>query len=223
MRQCLVLTGVVAVAAAGCNFESGGGSGGATEAAATAGASAPGATAGEATAATAGEATDTATGEAADEAVSYCHGFQAVAAAPFLSLYILGGEMLADGVLWPLECGPDGQWMFGLYPSLGGWDPMGDDVTFDVAVDVEGFNTDEAGHFFSGEVGYHIGCEEPFASHLGVTPVYPPDSVTDLEQLDGKAAEVRVTVLAGGKTLVVEATATLSAPSDAVVQGCPSP
>lgn len=222
MRQFLVMTGV-AFAAAGCNFESSGGSAGATESAATVGESSPGATEGGGSAATAGEGTGSATSESMDVGVSYCHGFQAVAEAPFLSMYVLGGEMLANGVLWPLECGPDGQWMFGLYPSLGGWDPMGKDVTFAVEVDVEGFNTDEAGHFFSEEVAYHIGCEEPFAGHLGVTPVYPPDSVTDLVQLDGKAADVRVTVLAGGKQLVSAATVTLSAPSDVVLQGCAPP
>lgn len=220
MRRFLMMTGV-AIAAAGCNFESGGASAGATDtdaamdADATSGATAP--------SDTAGETTGPGTGETGEVAANYCHGFQAVAEAPFLSLYILGGEVLEDGALWPIECGSEGQWMFGLYPSLGGWDPMASDVTFMVEVDVEGFNTDEAGHFFSGAVDYHIGCEDPFAGLLGVAPVFPPDSVTELMQLDGRTAEVRVTVLAGAMELTAEASVTLSAPSDVVLQGCPSP
>lgn len=183
-----------------------------------------GTTSGDATAAATAPAATTAeaptTGAA--EPVGYCHGFQLGAEAPFLSLYILGGEELADGTLWPIECSPEGEWMFGLYPSLGGWDPMMDEVTLAVEVDVAGHNIGPAGHFFSADVGYYVGCDAMHGGALGVAPVKPPVEPSDLAQLDGLAAEVRVTVLAGGTELAVEATVTLSAPGDLLLMGCTS-
>lgn len=152
--------------------------------------------------------------------VGYCHGFQLAAEAPYLSLYVLGGEELADGVHWPLECAPMGGWMFGLYPSLGGWDPMTNEVTLKVEVDVAGHNIGPAEQFFSAEVKYYIGCGEAHAAALGVMPVVPPLAAADLAQLDGLPAKVRVTVLADGKELMVEAMVTLSAPGDVLLMGC---
>ncbi|WAS94481.1 hypothetical protein [Nannocystis punicea] len=210
MRQ-MLLTTWVAMAAAGCHFESGGVTAGATDSEAS-------------DETTAGSATETgpAPGATSELAVSYCHGFQAAAEAPFLSLYIVGGEALTDGEAWPIECN-EGRWMFGIYPSLGGWDPKADEVKFTVAVEVDGFNLDGAGHFFRDEVDYHIGCDDPWAGLIGVAPVYLPEGVTDPEQLDGKPAKILVTVLAGGMELRAEAAVTLSAPRDVLLQGCTSP
>jgi hypothetical protein len=219
MRQ-MLLTTWVAMAAAGCNFESGGVTAGATDSAA-AGETTAGEAAGEATGTTVG-ATGSATGATSELAVSYCHGFQVAAEAPFLSLYIVGGEVLSDGAAWPIECS-EGRWMFGIYPSLGGWDPKADEVKFTVEVDVDGFDLDGAGHFFSDEVDYHIGCDDPWAGLIGVAPVYLPESVTDPGQLDGKQAKILVTVLAGDMELRAEAAVTLSAPRDVLLQGCTSP
>jgi hypothetical protein len=151
---------------------------------------------------------------------TYCHGFEVDADAPFLSTYILGGESLVDGAFWPLECGAQGLWMFGIYPSLGGWDPMSPDVTFTIEVDVEGYNNNPDGHFFSGEVGYYIGCEDVLGGVLGVAPVFPPDELADLSVLDGLPAKVRVIVLADGDPITVEAMVTLQAPADLVMMGC---
>ncbi|SFD66921.1 hypothetical protein SAMN02745121_01041 [Nannocystis exedens] len=222
MRQ-IVLTTWVAVAAAGCNFDSGGMTAPATDSTAAPGdtEATAGATDDEGTSTTVG-ATGSATGPTTEVAVSYCHGFQVAAEAPFLSLYIVGGEVLTDGAAWPIEC-DEGRWMFGLYPSLGGWDPHSSQVKFTVEVDVEGYDPGDAGHFFSDEVDYHIGCEDPWAGLIGVAPVYLPEGVSDPAQLDGKPAEVRVTVLAGDMELRAEASVTLSAPRDVLLQGCTSP
>lgn len=154
------------------------------------------------------------------EPVDYCHGFQVEGDAPFLTMYALGGGELVDGTVWPLECGAQGLWMFGLYPSLGGWDPMADTVTLMVEVDVEGYNTNPAGHFFSGEVYYYIGCEDVLGGVLGVAPVLPPDDLADLAVLDGLPAQVRASVVADGVDLTVDVTVTLSAPGDLVLMGC---
>lgn len=211
------------LATTACNPQGGEPSGSATDSTGTAtggttGGTTTGATTGPAT--SAGTAELPTTGMTTGASVNYCHGFQVGAEAPFLSMYILGGEVLEDGMLWPLECGGQGSWMFGLYPSLGGWDPQSDAVTFAVEVDVEGYNDNPAGHFFSGEVGYYIGCEDVLGGVLGVAPVFPPDELADLSVLDGLPAQVRVTVLADGVALTAEASVTLSAPNDLVLMGC---
>lgn len=223
MRRIFLTTWAVA---AGCNDESGGRTTDATGSAVPGAAHPSTSTSTAAATSTTTAAPDASTGQAGqagsttETGVSYCHGFQVAAAMPFLSLYRLGGEPLVDGSSWPIECGSDGAWMFGLYPSLGGWDPMTDDLRFTVEVDVDGFNVDTSGHFFSAEVDYHIGCDNPFAGLLGVAPVSLPTAVTEPTQLDGKPATVRVTVLAGDMELQVEASVSLSAPPDVVLQGC---
>lgn len=151
---------------------------------------------------------------------SYCQGFESDAVSKFLTLEIVGGEPLTDGVVWPLECGGQGSWMFGIYPSLGGWDPMNDVVTFTIEVDVEGHNTNPAGHFFSGEVSYYIGCEQVDGGVVGVAPVFPPDDLADLSVLDGLPAQVHVTVPADGEVLTADAAVMLSAPKALVDMGC---
>ncbi|MDC0669849.1 hypothetical protein [Nannocystis radixulma] len=201
----------LAIVAAGCNYHSGGMTAGATDSAADQGSETSTDTSAE-------ETTDT-SGTTGEMPVNYCHGFQVAAAKPFLALYREGGEKLVDGSTWPLECDRDGAWMFGLYPSLGGWDPMANEVMFTVEVDVDGFDA-EGQHFFSDEVDYHIGCEQSFAGSLGVAPVSLPAGVTDPAQLDGKPATLHVTVLAGDMELRVDASVTLSAPAEEVLRGC---
>lgn len=152
--------------------------------------------------------------------VGYCHGFDVEAGAKFLEMHVLGGELLVDGVTWPLECGGQGSWMFGLYPGFGGWDPGVDFVNFTIVVDVEGFNNNPDGHFFSQEVGYYIGCEDVIGGVVGVAPVIPPDTLPDLAALDGKPAKVTVSIPADGETLTISADVTLQAPQELVMMGC---
>lgn len=152
--------------------------------------------------------------------VGYCHGFDVGASEKFLEMNVLGGEPLVDGVTWPLECGGQGSWMFGLYPGFGGWDPGVDFVNFTIVVDVEGFNDNPEGHFFSQEVGYYIGCEDVLGGVLGVAPVIPPDTLADLSVLDGKPATVTVSIPADGETLMISADVTLQAPAELVMMGC---
>lgn len=172
---------------------------------------------GEATTApTTTQSTDATTGEP----VGYCHGFDVGASEKFLELHVAGGELLVDGATWPLECGGQGSWMFGLYPGFGGWDPGVDFVNFTIVVDVEGFNDNPEGHFFSGEVGYYIGCEDVLGGVVGVAPVIPPDTLPDLAALDGKPATVTVSIPTDGEPLTVSADVTLQAPAELVMMGC---
>ncbi|MBZ5711951.1 hypothetical protein [Nannocystis pusilla] len=165
---------------------------------------------------TTGDTTSETTGAPAD----YCWGLDADAPQPFLELYDHQGDPLGDGVTLPLECGVQGLWMFGLYPKFGGWDPMADWVTFTLTVDVEGFDINPAGHFFSGDVSYYVGCEELDGGVPGVVPVLPPDELADLAMVDGLTANVHVELAAGGQTLTFDATMPLSAPTELTQEGC---
>jgi hypothetical protein len=164
--------------------------------------------------------TEATTQSTTGEPVGYCHGFNVGASEKFLDLHVFGGELLVDGTTWPLECGGQGSWMFGLYPGFGGWDPGVDYLNFTIVVDVEGFNDNPDGHFFSQEVGYYIGCEDVIGGVLGVAPVIPPDTLPDLSVLDGKPATVTVSIPADGETLTVTADVTLQAPAELVMMGC---
>ncbi|MCY0988105.1 hypothetical protein OV203_13285 [Nannocystis sp. ILAH1] len=159
--------------------------------------------------------TSSTTGEA-----GYCWGFDADAPAPFLALYDYQHAELAEGVTLPLECGGQGSWMFGLYPEFGGYEPTGDSVVFDLTVDVDGYDINPAGHFFSGEVYYYVGCDDVLGGVLGVVPIIPPDELPDPAVLDGLTAKVHVELDAGGQLVSFDATMPLSAPPELTEDGC---
>ncbi|MBZ5711952.1 hypothetical protein [Nannocystis pusilla] len=165
---------------------------------------------------TTGDTTSETTGSPA----GYCWGLDDDAPEPFLELYDHQGNPLADGVTLPLECGVQGLWMFGLYPKFGGWDPMDDSVTFTLTVDVEGFNINPAGHFFSGDVSYYVGCDDLIGGVFGVVPVLPPDELADLSMVDGLTANMHVELHASGQTLTFDAMMPLSAPTELTQEGC---
>jgi hypothetical protein len=206
-----LLLGVIVTAAA-CNSEPGDSAGEST--AMTTDATTSGGATTDPTSTT--DSTSTTTGE-----LGYCY-FEKNAPEPFFTLDVLGGMPLVDGVVWPLECGAQGLWMFGLYPSVGGWDPPPpESLGVMVEVDVEGYNTNPAGHFYSAQDSYGLRCSEEGSAGgvLGVLPVFPPDELPDLSVLDGLPAHVRVTELDSGKDLTVEAMVTLSAPKELVQNG----
>lgn len=173
------------------------------------------------------EAPTSATGETTsvssttEAPAEYCHGFDRDAPAPFFELTVKGGAPLADGVTWPLECGGQGLWMFGLYPSLGGFEPGGDYTLVKVVVDVAGLNIGPSGYFYLREdEAYYIGCEELDGGVPGVVPAFPPDELAELSAVDGLPAQVHVEVETPDGPLVVDATVTLAAPPDVVALGC---
>jgi hypothetical protein len=136
-----------------------------------------------------------------------------IAPAPFLELTVKDGKPFTDGVVWPLECGDQGLWMFALYAKFGGWEPMQEYVGIDVTVDVEGYNTNPGGHFFSDESSsYYIGhsiCTFPDSGILALVPVLPPDTLADLSALEGLEATVHLEIDTGGQPLVFDGSATL--------------
>lgn len=220
-----ILLGAV-VAAAGCGGDGddtgASASGGSTSAGSTSqGSTSQGSTSGSTGDPTTGEATGGSSSGATTGQPGYCQGFDVGAASPFLEMRLKDGTAIADGLTWPLECGGQGFWMFGLYPSLGGWDPGSNDAIFSITVDVEGFNTNPDGHFYSNTMEYYyIGCEQTDGGVVGVIGVLPPDGIADLALLDGKMATVHVEISGGGQLLGADATMTLSAPAAQVMQGC---
>ncbi len=155
---------------------------------------------------TTASATDATTGEAA-----FCHGWQTGAGEPYLELYGLDDAPLVDGGTLALECGPQGLFMFGLYPKFGGFTPAGDQIAFDIVVDVAGQNTNPDGHFFSTvDLGYYVGCEDLIGGVFGVVPVIPPDNA-DVPALDGLAADLHVTMKTPAGDVTLDFKQTLSA------------
>ncbi len=176
-----------------------------------------GATTGETTSdATTGDpTTGGTTGEAA-----YCHGWDGAAGPAHLELHN-GDVLLADGGVLNLECGGQGLYMFGLYPTFGGFLPTNDNVTFELTVDVPGHNTNPDGHFYSNvSVIYYVGCEDLIGGVFGVVPILPPDNDDPLT-LGGLTADVEVRLHAGDEVVTVKFTATLAVdPNDPSFMFC---
>lgn len=157
--------------------------------------------------------TDTDVGTTGEPA--WCYGWEgAGGSSPYLELHGLDEAKLVDGGTITLQCGGQGSFMFGLYPSFGGFTPPGDQITFDVVVDVAGHNTNPAGHFYSvSDSGYYVGCDPILGGVLGVVPVIPPDN-EDLLTLDGLVADFHVVLHTSQGDVTVDLTLTLVAKDD---------
>lgn len=166
---------------------------------------------------TSGDTGTTTTGDTASSTTgepAWCYGWESAEGAPYLELHGRDAMPLVDGGQIQLECGGQGLFMFGLYPTFGGFTPPGDQITFDVVVDVEGHNTNPEGHFYSvTESGYYVGCEPIIGGVLGVVPVIPPDN-EDVLTLDGLPADFHVVLHTGAGDVVVDLTMTLVAKDD---------
>lgn len=145
----------------------------------------------------------------------FCGGWQGAAGEPDLVLADKDGNPLTAGSTLPLECGGQGLFMFGLYPSFGGFTPAADHLDFTLAVDVDGYNTNPDGHFFSADPSsYYVGCEPLDGGVSGVVPIFPLDSLTDLGVLDGLPAALHVVLHTPDGDLVRDLAVTLSVVED---------
>lgn len=145
---------------------------------------------------------------------AWCYGWEGAEGAPYLELHGRDEALLANGGTIQLECGGQGSFMFGLYPSFGGFTPPGDQISFDVVVDVAGHNTNPEGHFYSTtNSGYYVGCEPIIGGVLGVVPVIPPDN-EDVLTLDGLPADFHVVLHTANGDVVVDLKLTLAAKDD---------
>jgi hypothetical protein len=142
----------------------------------------------------------------------FCKGYQGPDGAPFLDLYDKDGNLLTAGSLLPLECGGQGLFMFGLYPKFGGFvTPANDNIEVDLVVDVEGFNNNPEGHFYSAHpVGYYVACDDQIGGIYGVIPIFPLDNLDDIYALDGKPAQIHVIMPTDDEPLAVDLDVVLS-------------
>jgi hypothetical protein len=156
---------------------------------------------------------DPATGTTGDPA--FCNGWETPAGAPYLVLHDREGAELVDGAVLPLECGPQGLFMFGLYPTFGGFTPPGDIIDFALVVDVDGFNDNPEGHFYSADpVGYWVSCDPIVGAPTGVLPVFPLDNLDDLTALDQRPASLRVVLRTGDGEVEVDVDVVLAVAKD---------
>jgi hypothetical protein len=156
----------------------------------------------------------TTTGELPPE---WCHGFDP--AAP-LGLTVDNGDgmqILPDGSLVTLECGGQGLLMFPIFPHFGGFVPdNGESVSFSVTLDVEGFNNGPNGHFFETvNYSFEVDCAYDTEGYYGYTnafiAMFPPDSIPDVTDVDGKPGVLHVTLHAPGQDITVDANVTMKA------------
>ena len=146
---------------------------------------------------------------------AYCDGWQTDAGDPYLTLHNKEAVVLADGGTLPLECGGQGIFMFGLYAEFGGFLPTSDIIDFAVVVDVEGFNDNPEGHFYSADpIGYYVGCEPISGGPTGVVPIFPLDNLDDLTALDGKPADIHVVMHTDEGDVTVDFSVVLSVQKD---------
>ncbi|MCA9663503.1 MAG: hypothetical protein KC486_34555 [Myxococcales bacterium] len=133
------------------------------------------------------------------------------------------GAMLSDGITLNLECGLQGLFMLELIPYFGGFELDDETVLFDVVVDVDGFNDNPDGHFYSIE-GFHfyVGCDVFDGGVAYVIPIIPPDTIDDLLALDGAQGEVTVTMYpdGGGDPVTVMNTVKVGAVADDMWEFC---
>ena len=146
---------------------------------------------------------------------TFCNGWQTAEGEPYLSFYTKDKVLLADGGTLPLECGGQGLFMFGLYGEFGGFTPTSDIVDFAVIADVEGFNMNPEGHFYSADpVGYYVSCVQTDGGPQGFVPIFPLDNLQDLTALDGKPANIQVVMHTDEGDLTVDYSVTLSVQKD---------
>ena len=105
--------------------------------------------------------------------------------------------------------------MFGLYGEFGGFTPTSDIVDFAVIADVEGFNMNPEGHFYSADpVGYYVSCVQTDGGPTGFVPIFPFDNLEDLTALDGKPASIQVVMRTDEGDITVDYDVTLSVQKD---------
>ncbi|MCA9688498.1 MAG: hypothetical protein R3A51_05645 [Nannocystaceae bacterium] len=109
------------------------------------------------------------------------------------------GAPLMDGQTLRLQCGFQGFFMFEVHPYVGGFEPDMEYSDLEVALDIEGYNNDPDGHFWSRDsYGTFIGCEDPDYSYSGsytyTVQMIPDDELPDKTVLDGLPAHLEITL-----------------------------
>ncbi|MEZ4453592.1 MAG: hypothetical protein R3B09_29320 [Nannocystaceae bacterium] len=172
------------------------------------------------TTSTTSESTSTSTG-----GLELCHfgstGDSGGSQSPWLEVYNHGIEV-ADGETVSLECGLQGLFMFALTPYFAGYTPDDEFADFTVVMDVEGYNLNPDGHFYSFDhVSFYMGCEQSDGGVGYIIPVIPPDTIADPSVLDGLPASITVTLHPDvGDDVTIAAMVTLAAKADSDWEFC---
>lgn len=186
-----------------------------SDATGTASATSPTTDASTTSSATDGGTSGDGSGGATTGGAMFCQGWEDTAPPAHLELYDKNMAPLTEGATLPIECGGQGIFMFGLYPKFGGFTPASDLLDFGLVVDVEGFNNNPDGHFYSADpVGYYVGCEPVIGGVTGVLPIFPLDELANLPDLDGKPAQVHVVMHAPDGDVAVDVGVVLSVVKD---------
>lgn len=160
--------------------------------------------------------TDTGETDTGNEPV-WCNGFDPQLAA--LTIKNSANIDVVDGTSLAAECGGQGTLMIPIFPHFGGFTPTGDKVTFDVILDVEGFNIGPNDHFFEVAGREHeINCaeEETYGGYYSYSfiPIFPPDAIPDINAIDGKPGLLKVTLHTPDGDVPFEADVVLAAMVD---------
>jgi len=133
------------------------------------------------------------------------------------------GTIVEDGIMLDLECGVQGLFMLELIPTFGGFEPDDLTVAIDMTVDVDGFNLNPDGHFYTiEELPFYIGCDV-FDGGVGyILPVIPPDTIEDITELHGAEGQLSVTLYpdGGGDPVTVDSTFTINVEVDEMWEFC---
>lgn len=162
----------------------------------------------------------------------FCNGWDENATEPFLDVYADSQQktLLESGGTWPISCGGQGSWMFALFPSLGGFTPVGGGVEFAIDIEVEGFSGPGGQFHLSPGYPYDVVCSSGGGTFVDggfehdCIAILPPDEyLADLSVLDGAVATIDISLLGPDGTPVANVAltdVTLSARERRVTEDC---
>jgi hypothetical protein len=133
------------------------------------------------------------------------------------------GVPVTDGATLSMVCGSQGSLMFWLETHQGGVMPDDlENITYSITMDVPGFDDlSPTGHFYRNtEYGMYVGCEPIIGGITGGVPVFPPDALLDVTQVDGLPATLHVELVGDGETAVFDAEVVLEVPADLSPDTC---
>ncbi len=166
-------------------------------------------------------------GESTTGEVALCNGWSERGPdMPWLELYDAYLAPMASGGPFPLVCGGQGSWMLPIFPTMGGWMLSDPAIAFSVEVVVEGFPGPFGSFYREPNYYYDLECSGGDTFDGGFShdciAVVPPDTISDLGELDGASATIHIELeVDGGEPLVLDLVdMTISAPPDVITSGC---
>ena len=126
----------------------------------------------------------------------WCNGFDPKLTG--LAVHNNADVALMNGSDLAVECGGQGIIMIPIFPHFGGFMPPNAAVSFDVVLDVEGFNIGPNDHFFESiDHDHQIVCGDQdtygYYSYAFI-PIFPPDAIPNINAIDGKPGHLSLTL-----------------------------